>query len=121
MVDRDDEPHRNTKRSWPGVPNRYRISDSSSVIRPKSNATVASGSSPDSVIDTCPAMARSPMTTRATPIGTPKADATSAIDCGRWQSRTIVRCSNCSAAVKAALCLYQRLDPQVAMACHHNQ
>src|SRR5882757_5723475 len=32
--------HMNTKRSWPGVPNRYRISDESSVMRPKSSATV---------------------------------------------------------------------------------
>src|SRR5882757_9539802 len=32
--------HRKSKRSWPGVPNRYRISELSSVIRPKSNATV---------------------------------------------------------------------------------
>ncbi len=31
---------RKSNRSWPGVPNRYRINDRSSVIRPKSSATV---------------------------------------------------------------------------------
>ncbi|CAM5540572.1 hypothetical protein SRIMM317S_01854 [Streptomyces rimosus subsp. rimosus] len=30
----------NQKRSWPGVPNRYRIRSWSSVMRPKSIATV---------------------------------------------------------------------------------
>jgi hypothetical protein len=33
-------------------------------------------------------LARPPMTTRASPIGTPGADAISAADCGRWESRT---------------------------------
>src|ERR687896_1570063 len=32
--------HMNQKRDWPGVPNRYRISCSSTVMRPKSIATV---------------------------------------------------------------------------------
>src|SRR5215217_3852903 len=32
--------HMNQKRDWPGVPNRYRISCSSTVMRPKSMATV---------------------------------------------------------------------------------
>src|SRR5919206_276810 len=32
--------HMNQKRAWPGVPNRYRISCSSTVMRPKSMATV---------------------------------------------------------------------------------
>src|ERR671925_1622388 len=32
--------HMNQKRSWPGVPNRYRIRSVSSVMRPKSIATV---------------------------------------------------------------------------------
>src|ERR671917_928047 len=32
--------HMNQKRDWPGVPNRYRMSCSSTVMRPKSIATV---------------------------------------------------------------------------------
>jgi hypothetical protein len=32
--------HMNQNRSWPGVPNRYRMCDESSVTRPKSSATV---------------------------------------------------------------------------------
>src|SRR4051794_24305663 len=40
MAPRTRSSHMNQKRSWPGVPNRYRIRSWSSVMRPKSMATV---------------------------------------------------------------------------------
>src|SRR6478609_6998176 len=40
MAPRTSSSHMNQKRSWPGVPNRYRIRSSPSVMRPKSMATV---------------------------------------------------------------------------------
>src|SRR5215211_3724035 len=40
MAPRQRSSHMNQKRSWPGVPNRYRIRSVSRVMRPKSIATV---------------------------------------------------------------------------------
>src|SRR5262245_44740184 len=40
MAPRHRSSHMNQKRSWPGVPNRYRIRSVSRVMRPKSMATV---------------------------------------------------------------------------------
>lgn len=53
----DNSFHMNQNRSWPGVPNRYRICRWSSVIRPKSRATVVVSFSPKPVRSSVPMLA----------------------------------------------------------------
>src|SRR5690242_20267739 len=57
MAPRTRSSHMNQKRSWPGVPNRYRIRSWSRVIRPKSMATVVVVLSPVWVRSSMPAEA----------------------------------------------------------------
>src|SRR4051794_3302461 len=55
MAPRTRSSHMNQKRSWPGVPKRYRIRSWSSVMRPKSMATVVVVLSPVWVRSSMPA------------------------------------------------------------------
>src|SRR5690349_20074676 len=57
MAPRTRSSHMNQNRSWPGVPNRYRIRSWSSVMRPKSMATVVVVLSPVWVRSSMPAEA----------------------------------------------------------------
>src|SRR3954471_22941367 len=57
MAPRTRSSHMNQKRSWPGVPKRYRIRSWSSVMRPKSMATVVVVLSPVWVRSSMPALA----------------------------------------------------------------
>src|SRR5690242_6812927 len=57
MAPRTRSSHMNQKRSWPGVPKRYRIRSWSRVIRPKSMATVVVFLSPVCVRSSMPAEA----------------------------------------------------------------